>query len=83
MTVQVVGMGCAKCKLLEQHVREAVSELGLNAVIEKISDMGAIATMGVMSTPALAIDGKVKCVGRVLTTEQVKGYLTDSKFVAL
>jgi len=82
MKVQILGMGCQKCKLLEQHAREAVSELGLDAVVEKVSDMNAIASMGVMSTPALAIDGAVKSVGKVLTKEQVMGYLTGSKFVA-
>jgi small redox-active disulfide protein 2 len=75
-------MGCQKCKILEQHAREAVSELGLDAAVEKVADMGQIAAMGVMSTPALAIDGKVVSVGRVLTKEQVMAYLSGSKFVA-
>ena len=82
MKVQVLGMGCQKCKILEQHAREAVSELGLDAAVEKVADMGQIAAMGVMSTPALAIDGKVVSVGRVLTKEQVMAYLSGSKFVA-
>jgi small redox-active disulfide protein 2 len=75
-------MGCQKCKILEQHAREAVSELGLDAAVEKVADMGQIAAMGVMSTPALAVDGKVVSVGRVLTKEQVMAYLSGSKFVA-
>ncbi len=82
MKVQVLGMGCQKCKILEQHAREAVSELGLDAAVEKVADMGQIAAMGVMSTPALAVDGKVVSVGRVLTKEQVMAYLSGSKFVA-
>ena len=82
MKVQILGMGCQKCKLLEQHAREAVSELGLDADVEKVADMGQIAAMGVMSTPALAVDGRVLSVGRVLTKEQVMAYLSGSKFVA-
>jgi small redox-active disulfide protein 2 len=79
MKVQVLGMGCAKCKLLEQHAREAVAELGLEAEIEKIADPDAIMDMGVMMTPALAIDGVVKSVGKVLTKDQIASYLQGGK----
>jgi small redox-active disulfide protein 2 len=75
MKIQILGMGCPKCKALEQHAREAVAELGIAAEIEKVADMERIATMGVMMTPALAIDGKIKSVGRVLTKDQVVEYL--------
>jgi small redox-active disulfide protein 2 len=83
MKIQILGSGCTKCKLLEQHAREAVAELAIQAEIEKVSDLQAIIEMGVMTTPALAIDGVVKSVGRVLTKEQVASYLTGSKFHAL
>ena len=83
MKVQILGSGCAKCKLLEQHAREAVTELGIQAEIEKVMDTDAIMEMGVMMTPALAIDGEVKSVGKVLTKDQVVGYLTGGKFHAL
>ena len=79
MKVQVLGSGCAKCKLLEQHAREAVAELGLAAEIEKVMDIDAIMEMGVMMTPALAIDGEVKSVGKVLTKDQVITYLKGGK----
>lgn len=75
MKVQILGSGCPKCKLLEQHAREAVAELGIQADIEKVMDTEAIMEMGVMMTPALAIDGEVKSVGRVLTKDQVISYL--------
>jgi len=75
MKVQILGSGCPKCKLLEQHAREAVTELGIQAEIEKVMDSDAIMEMGVMMTPALAIDGKVKSVGKVLTRDQVISYL--------
>ncbi|MGB4585754.1 MAG: thioredoxin family protein [Rectinemataceae bacterium] len=83
MKIQILGSGCPKCKLLEQHAREAVAELGIPADIEKVTDIDAIMEMGVMMTPALAIDGVVKTVGRVLTKDQVASYLRGDKFYAL
>jgi len=75
MKVQILGGGCAKCKILEQHAREAVAELGLPAEIEKVTEIEAIMAMGVMMTPALAIDGTVKSVGRVLSKDQIVAFL--------
>ncbi|MCX7025957.1 MAG: thioredoxin family protein [Spirochaetes bacterium] len=83
MKLQILGSGCPKCKLLEQHTREAVAELGIQADIEKVTDIDAIMEMGVMMTPAFAIDGVIKSVGRVLTKEQVASYLQGGKFHAL
>ncbi len=79
MKVQILGSGCPKCKLLEQHAREAVTELGIQAEIEKVMDTDAIMEMGVMMTPALAIDGEVKSVGKVLTKDQVIAFLKGGK----
>ncbi|MBU0926536.1 MAG: TM0996/MTH895 family glutaredoxin-like protein [Spirochaetes bacterium] len=79
MKVQILGSGCAKCKLLEQHAREAVAELGLDAELVKVSDADDIMEMGVMMTPALAIDGEVKSVGKVLSKDQVAAYLREEK----
>jgi small redox-active disulfide protein 2 len=70
MKVQILGTGCPKCKLLEQHAREAIMELGIQADVEKVTDIDKIMEMGVMMTPALAIDGDVKSVGKVLTKDQ-------------
>ena len=78
MKIQILGMGCPKCKLLEQHAREAIADLGLKAEVEKVTDIEAIAGMGVMMTPALAIDGEVKSVGKVLTKDQVIGFIKGS-----
>jgi small redox-active disulfide protein 2 len=83
MKIQILGTGCPKCKLLEAHAREAVADLGIQADIEKVTDIDAIMEMGVMMTPALAIDGDVKSVGRVLTKEQVASYLRGDKFHAV
>lgn len=79
MKVQILGSGCTKCKLLEQHARDAVSSLSLDADVVKISEMEKIVEMGVMSTPALAIDGVIKSMGRLLTKDQIIEILKGSK----
>ncbi|MEM5948406.1 thioredoxin family protein [Spirochaetia bacterium 38H-sp] len=71
MKIQILGSGCPKCQTLERLAREAISEAGINAEIEKITDIDQIMSMGVMMTPALAIDGKVKSVGKILPKEQI------------
>lgn len=71
MKIQILGTGCAKCKLLEETARKAVVESGLAIEVEKITDIDAIQDMGVMMTPALAIDGQVKAMGKVLTKDQI------------
>ncbi len=83
MKVQILGSGCPKCKLLEQHAREAIAELGIDAEVVKVTSTDDIMEMGVMMTPALAIDGAVKSVGKVLTKDQVASYLKGGKFHAL
>lgn len=77
MKIQILGTGCPKCTALEQCARDAAAELGINAEIEKVSDLDDIMNMGVMMTPALAVDGDVKSVGKVLTLEQVKKILSE------
>ncbi|MBM3147014.1 MAG: TM0996/MTH895 family glutaredoxin-like protein [Actinobacteria bacterium] len=72
MKIQVLGTGCAKCRKLENHVRKAVEDLGVDADVEKVQDIDAIASFGVMMTPALAIDGQVKIVGKVPSVDDVK-----------
>jgi small redox-active disulfide protein 2 len=79
MKVQILGTGCPKCRLLEQHAVEAVSELGVQAEIEKITDIDAIMAMGVMMTPALAIDGDIKSIGKVHTKDQIVAFLNEGK----
>jgi small redox-active disulfide protein 2 len=79
MKVQILGSNCSKCRLLEEHARQAVAELGLPIEIEKVTDIEAIMAMGVLSTPTLAIDGEVKSVGRVLSKDQVAAILKGGK----
>lgn len=75
MKIQILGTGCAKCQLLEKNAREAVAELGIAAEIEKVTNVDDIMEMGVMMTPALAIDGDVKVVGKVLSKDSIKELL--------
>jgi small redox-active disulfide protein 2 len=76
MTIQVLGPGCKRCEALATVTREAVSQLDLDASVEKITDYAQMARIGVMSTPALAIDGQLVFSGSVPSVEQVKGLLS-------
>ena len=71
MKIQILGSGCPKCKLLEEHARQAVAELGSTIEVEKVTNMETIIGMGVMMTPALVLDGTVKSMGRILTKDQI------------
>lgn len=79
MKVQILGTGCPKCRLLEEHARQAIASSGVTAEVEKITSIDAIMEMGVMMTPALAIDGMVKSSGRVLSVEQISEILKGGK----
>jgi small redox-active disulfide protein 2 len=78
MKIQILGMGCPKCRKLYEAAEQAAKELGLEYEMEKIDDIDRITEMGVMMTPALAIDGEVKLVGRVPTIENLKEILKNS-----
>jgi small redox-active disulfide protein 2 len=73
--VQVLGPGCAKCEKLKHNAEEAVQRAGVEAQIEKITDIGTITSFGVMMTPALAIDGEVKLVGKVASPDEIEKLL--------
>jgi|LSQX01.1.fsa_nt_gb small redox-active disulfide protein 2 len=75
MKIQILGTGCSKCNKLEKSVREAIASLSIDATIEKVTAVDKIVEMGVMITPALAIDGRVVSTGKVLTKEQVSTFL--------
>jgi small redox-active disulfide protein 2 len=75
--ITVYGPGCARCKQTEEIVRRAIAAAGGEAELEKVSEMREIAQAGVMSTPAVAVDGVVKLAGRVPTPEEVRGWLSD------
>lgn len=69
--VKVLGSGCAKCNQLESATKEALEKLGMDTTIDHVTDFTQIAGYGVMTTPALVIDGKVVSYGKVLKTEEV------------
>lgn len=70
-SVKVLGSGCAKCNQLEAATKEALAELGMDTAIDHVRDFAQIAAYGVMTTPALVIDGKVVSYGKVLKKEEV------------
>ena len=73
--VKVLGSGCAKCNALEEATREALAELGMDTAIDHVTDFTQIAAYGVMSTPALVVDGKVVSYGKVLKRDEVTAIL--------
>ena len=77
--IEVLGTGCPKCRALEQTVREAVEELGMEAEITKVSAIEDIVARGVMMTPALAIDGEIRSSGRVLSPHDVRELLSGKE----
>ncbi len=77
MEIKVLGSGCAKCKSLEQATKEAVAELGIDATISKVEEFIKIMEFGVMTTPALVVDGKVVSKGTLLKVEEIKKLLTN------
>ena len=75
MKIEILGVGCPKCKKTAANAEEAVRGLGVSAEIVKVQKISDIANYGVMSTPALAIDGEVKAAGRIPKVEEIMGWL--------
>ncbi len=73
--IQILGMGCAKCNRLEENARAAIKDLGNEYEVEKVNDIEKIMSLGVMTTPALAVDGKVVSAGVLLTPDEIKEFL--------
>lgn len=75
MKIQVLGTGCPKCKKLAENAEAAAKELAIDFELEKVTDINDIIQFGVMMTPALAIDGEVKVVGKVPSVSEIKDLL--------
>ncbi|AZZ45486.1 thioredoxin family protein [Pseudomonadaceae bacterium SI-3] len=75
MIIKILGTGCKKCVALTENTQQAVSNLGLEVQIDKVTDVAEIAAHGVMSTPALAVDDKVVSMGKVLTPGEIERLL--------
>jgi small redox-active disulfide protein 2 len=73
--ITVYGPGCMKCKKAEEAVRQVLAETGAEATVDHVTEMKAIVAAGVMSTPAVAIDGVIKLSGRVPTTGEVRQWI--------
>jgi small redox-active disulfide protein 2 len=75
MEIKVLGPGCPKCQQTEKVVKETVAESGVNAQIEKVTNLLDIARYGVLGTPAVVVDGEVKSVGKVPSKEDVRKWI--------
>jgi small redox-active disulfide protein 2 len=73
--IQILGPGCPKCKKLAENAETAAKELGIEFGIEKVTNINDIMSFGVMVTPALAVDGQVKVVGKVPPPDEIKQIL--------
>jgi small redox-active disulfide protein 2 len=76
MDIKILGTGCPKCKALEKSTKEAVAQAGIDATVSKVEDIMDIMQYGVMTTPAIVVDGKVVVKGRVPGVDEIKKLLT-------
>jgi small redox-active disulfide protein 2 len=76
MHIKVMGSGCKNCKRLLERTQEAVTELGIEAEVEYVTDLDAIIDAGIMRTPGLVVDGKIVSMGCVPETEEIKKLIT-------
>ena len=75
MEIKVLGPGCARCEQAKELVEKVVAELGVAATVEKVTDLQVMMQLGVMSTPAVVIDGVVKCTGRLPLVDELRVWL--------
>ncbi len=78
MKIEVLGTGCKNCKALEAATAQALEHLDMDVPIDKVTDYGEIVAYGVMSTPALAIDGEVRTTGRVPSVREISEILAGA-----
>ena len=79
MKIQILGTGCPKCRKLAETAETAARESGIEYELEKVTDINEIMSFGVMITPALAVDGTVKLVGKVPSVEEIKALFNNIK----
>ena len=77
MEIKILGPGCARCHKVEEEVKKAVAETGLDAKVDTVTDVIKIAGYGVFGTPAVVVNGTVKSVGKVPTVEEIKSWITE------
>lgn len=76
MKIEILGMGCQRCSMLYNNAQEAAKRKGVEAEIIKVEDMNKITDYGVMMTPAIVIDGKVKASGKILSPEEIMKWIS-------
>jgi small redox-active disulfide protein 2 len=79
MEIKVLGSGCARCHETERRVMNALAQLGVAADVCKVTDVKEIMSYGVLGTPAIVVNGKVKCYGKVPAVEEVNKWLMEEK----
>lgn len=79
MNIKILGSGCPNCNKLEMIAKQAVSNLGLDATFEKVTDYGKMMSYGIMSTPALVINEKVVCSGRLLPVNEIEKLIKQNQ----
>jgi small redox-active disulfide protein 2 len=79
--IKILGTGCAKCEMLTRHAHEAANALGIDYELTKVTDLAEIMSFGVMTTPALVVDGKVIVSGRVPTAEAIEAMLRQTAVI--
>jgi small redox-active disulfide protein 2 len=77
MEIKILGPGCSKCKVMTSQVLRAVDQMQIKAHVTKVEDLEAILAYGVMSTPALVVDGVVKVAGRIASVDEIKKILSN------
>lgn len=79
MKIEVFGPGCHRCHQVEKFVKDALTELNISAEVDKINEIDKIVEAGIMQTPGLRINGKIKCSGRIPNPEEIKKWITEEK----
>ena len=79
MDIKILGTGCPRCGKLEKRTMNVLAQMNIAANVEKVTDIRQIMTYGVLSTPALAINGSVKCAGRIPRPEEIKSWILEAK----
>ena len=79
MKIEIFGPGCHRCGEVEKAVKSAISELNIVADVEKVKDITKIVDAGIMQTPGLRINGKIKCFGRIPKMEEIKKWIAEEK----
>lgn len=77
MNIKILGSGCANCKKLQALAEEVVTEMGVEVTVEKVEDIQKIMNYGVMRTPAIVVNEKVKAYGRIPSKNEIKKYIQD------